>query len=128
MGMELVAETHSTAGDRVPWLSRRLFPLLATIGLIAFGVASTTWWGPALLGKAAWSLPDDLWATMAAAQRLMHGDLAGLYTPPTRLVTFPGAAVILLPVIAIIDAGRLAPRRSAIASAANSTTADRAVS
>ena len=105
--MELVAETHSTAGDRVPWLSRRLFPLLATIGLIAFGVASTTWWGPALLGKAAWSLPDDLWATMAAAQRLMHGDLAGLYTPPTRLVTFPGAAVILVPVVAIIDASHL---------------------
>jgi hypothetical protein len=105
--MELVAETHSAAGDRVPWLSRRLFPLLATIGLIAFGVASTTWWGPALLGKAGWSLPDDLWATMAAAQRLLHGDLAGLYTPPTRLVTFPGAAVILVPVVAIINAGRI---------------------
>jgi hypothetical protein len=104
---ELVAETRSAAGDREPWLSRRLFPLLATVGLIAFGIASTTWWGPALVGKAAWSLPDDLWATMAAAQRLIHGDLAGLYTPPTRLVTFPGAAVILVPVVAIIDAGRL---------------------
>lgn len=105
--MELAAETHSAAGDRAPWFRRRLFPLLATVGLIVFGVASTTWWGPSLLGKAGWSLPDDLWATLAAAQRLMHGDLAGLYTPPTRLVTFPGAAVILVPVVAIIDAGRL---------------------
>src|SRR6516164_9462043 len=105
--MELAAEARRATGDREAWLSRRLFPLLATIGLIAFGIASTIWWGPAILGKSAWSLPDDLWATLAAAQRLMHGDLAGLYTPPTRLVTFPGAAVILVPVVAIIDAGRL---------------------
>jgi hypothetical protein len=105
--MELVAETRPEAADRAPWPSRRLFPLLATIGLIAFGIASTTWWGPALIGKAAWSVPDDLWATLAAAQRLIHGDLAGLYTPPTRLVTFPGAAVILAPLVAISDAGRL---------------------
>jgi len=105
--MELAAGARRATGDREAWLSRRLFPLLATVGLIAFGIASTTWWGPALLGKAGWSLPDDLWATLAAAQRLMHGDLAGLYTPPTRLVTFPGAAVILVPVVAIIDAGHL---------------------
>jgi hypothetical protein len=82
-------------------------PLLATVGLIAFGMASTVWWGPGMLGKPGWSLPDDLWATLAAAQRLAHGDLAGLYTPPTRLVTFPGAAVILLPLVAIIDAAGL---------------------
>jgi hypothetical protein len=105
--MELVAETYTATGDAAPWYSRRLFPLLATIGLIAFGVASTTWWGPQLLGKTAWSLPDDLWATLAAAQRVLHGNLAGLYTPPTRLVTFPGAAVILVPVVAVIDAAGL---------------------
>jgi hypothetical protein len=90
-----------------PWLRRRLFPLLATVGLIAFGVASTTWWGPSLLSKPGWSLPDDLWATMAAAQRLLHGNLGGLYTPPTRLITFPGAAVILIPLVAVTDAAGL---------------------
>jgi hypothetical protein len=90
-----------------PWPRRRLFPLLATIGLIVIGMASTTWWGPGLVGRAAWSLPDDLWATLAAAQRLLHGNLGGLYTPPTRLVTFPGAAVILVPVVALIDAAGL---------------------
>jgi hypothetical protein len=105
--MELAAETRRATKDRAAWLSRRLFPLLATVALIAFGIASTTWWGPALLGRAGWSLPDDLWATLAAAQRLLHGDLAGLYTPPTRLVTFPGAAVILVPGVAVIDAGKL---------------------
>jgi hypothetical protein len=89
------------------WPRRRLFPLLATIGLIVIGMASTTWWGPGLVGRAGWSLPDDLWATLAAAQRLLHGNLGGLYTPPTRLVTFPGAAVILVPVVALIDAAGL---------------------
>ncbi len=105
-----VRPTHDGgAAGRAPvrWLRRRLFPILATVGLIAFGMASTTWWGPGMLGKPGWSLPDDLWATLAAAQRLMHGNLGGLYTPPTRLITFPGAAVILVPLVAITDAAGL---------------------
>jgi hypothetical protein len=98
-------ESGASAGrPAARWLRRRLFPILATVGLIAFGMASTTWWGPGMLGKPGWSLPDDLWATLAAAQRLLHGNLGGLYTPPTRLITFPGAAVILVPVVAIADA------------------------
>ena len=110
MGIELgrASTDRSAGGDAgraIPrWVDRRLWPLLATIGLIAVGMASTTWWGPWLLGKPAWSLPDDLWATLAAAQRLLHGNLGGLYTPPTRLITFPGAAVILIPLVAVIDA------------------------
>jgi hypothetical protein len=91
----------------VPWLARRLFPLLATAGLIAIGMASTIWWGPGLMGKPAWALPDDLWGTLVAAQRLLHLNVSGLYTRPTSLVTFPGAAVILVPVVAIIDAAGL---------------------
>jgi hypothetical protein len=90
-----------------PWLARRLFPLLATAGLVAIGMASTIWWGPRMVGKSAWSLPDDLWGTLAAAQRLLHLDLGGLYTRPTRLVTLPGAALILVPVVAVINAAGL---------------------
>jgi len=103
--------TPGPAGDAgqplARWLRRRLFPLLATAGLIAFGMASTTWWGPSMLSNPGWSLPDDLWATLAAAQRLLHGNLGGLYTPPTRLITFPGAAVILIPLVAVTDAAGL---------------------
>ena len=90
-----------------PWLARRLFPLLATVILIAIGMSSTMWWGPGLDGKSAWALPHDLWGTLIAAQRLLHGDLSGLYTQPTGLVAFPGAAVILVPVVALIDAAGL---------------------
>jgi hypothetical protein len=86
-----------------PWPVRRAFPLLAVLGLILIGMAGTIW-GPVYYGEKAWAVPDDLWATLVAAQRLLHLDLAGLYTAPTSLVTFPGAAVILVPVAAIMDA------------------------
>ena len=85
------------------WLVRRLYPALVTAGLVAFGMISTIW-GPRLLGRTAWALPDDLWGTLTAAQRLLHLRLSGLYTQPTGLVAFPGAAVILIPVVALTDA------------------------
>ena len=95
--------TAAPAPEPVPWLIRRLFPILGTIGLLALGMAGTIW-GPRYYGTKAWATPDDLWATLTAAQRLLHGDLGGLYTPPTNLVSFPGAAIILVPVVALIDA------------------------
>lgn len=88
------------------WAARRSLPLIATLGLIAIGMAGTIW-GPVYYGEHAWAVPDDLWATLVAAQRLLHLDLAGLYTPPTNLVTFPGAAVILAPVAAVMDAAAI---------------------
>jgi hypothetical protein len=84
-----------------PWPARRLFPLLATLIMAAAGMAGTIW-GPRFYGKTAWALPDDLWGTLIAAQRLAHLHLAGLYTSPTQLVSLPGAAVILVPAIAVI--------------------------
>jgi len=90
-----------------PWPVRRLFPLLATVALLVIGMVGTIVVGPHLMGRTAWSLPDDLWGTLVAAQRLAHLDLAGLYTQPTGLVTFPGAAVILVPTAAVADAAGL---------------------
>jgi hypothetical protein len=92
------------AQARERWLVRRLFPVLATLALIGVSMGSTTWWGPLITGARGWPLPDDLWGTLVAAERLAHLDLAGLYTQPTGLVGFPGAAVILVPVAALIDA------------------------
>jgi hypothetical protein len=87
-------------------LTRRRWPLAATAGLIVIGMVTSTW-GATLLGKPGWALPDDLWRTLVAAQRLLHGNVGGLYTPPTELVSFPGAAVILVPVTAVINAAAL---------------------
>jgi hypothetical protein len=91
-------------GPSASWLARRLFPLIATVALVVIGMLSTTWWGPAMAGRTAWALPDDLWGTLAAADRLLHLHLGGLYTQPTGLITLPGAAVILVPVVAVADA------------------------
>ena len=84
-------------------LMRRVFPLVASIGLIAVGMFTTTV-GPTMEGHAEWALPYDLWGTLVAAVRLAHGNIAGLYTEPTGLVSLPGAAIILLPGAAVIAA------------------------
>jgi len=91
------------ADPSAPWPIRRAFPLIAVVVMILIGMAGTIW-GPVYYGQHSWAVPDDLWATLVAAQRLLHLDLAGLYTAPTNLVSFPGAAVILVPVAAIMDA------------------------
>ncbi len=90
------------SGDRAPWPARRLFPLLAAIAMTVAGMAGTMW-GPRYYGKTAWALPDDLWGTLIAAQRLAHLNLAGLYTWPTQLVSLPGTALILVPAAVVID-------------------------
>ena len=56
-----------------------------------------------LTGKPAFALPADLWSTLVAARRLLHLDLGGLYTAPTGLISFPGTALILVPVVALIE-------------------------
>jgi hypothetical protein len=84
-------------------LKRRIFPLLASIGLVLVGMFTTTL-GPTWSGKAEWALPYDLWGTLIATVRLVHGNIGGLYTQPTGLVSLPGAAVILLPCAAVIAA------------------------
>ena len=96
------ALTSMAGVERPPWPIRRLFPLLATVVMAAIGMAGTIW-GPRFYGKTAWALPDDLWGTLIAAQRLAHLNLAGLYTLPTQLVSLPGTAVILVPAIVVID-------------------------
>jgi hypothetical protein len=81
-------------------LLRRLFPLVASAGLIVVGMITTTW-GPSLINRSEWALPYDYWGTLVAATRLAHGQLGGIYAQPTGLVSLPGTAVILVPVAAV---------------------------
>jgi hypothetical protein len=80
-----------------------MFPLIASVGLIVVGMYTTTW-GPTLIGHTEWALPYDLWGTLIATTRLAHGNIGGLYAPPTGLISLPGAAVILVPCAAVISA------------------------
>ncbi|HEY6493093.1 MAG TPA: hypothetical protein VIZ43_07445 [Trebonia sp.] len=84
-------------------LKRRVFPLIASVGLIVIGMFTTTW-GPTLIGRPEWALPYDLWGTLIATTRLAHGNIGGIYAPGTGLISLPGAAVILLPCAALISA------------------------
>ena len=84
-------------------IRRRMFPLIASVGLIAVGMFTTTW-GPTLIGHKEWALPYDLWGTLIATTRLAHGNIGGVYAPPTGLISLPGTAVILLPCAALISA------------------------
>jgi len=84
-------------------LKRRVFPLIGSAGLIIVGMFTTTW-GPTLMGRTEWALPYDLWGTLIATTRLAHGNIGGIYAPPTGLISLPGAAVILLPCAALISA------------------------
>ena len=86
-----------------PRVKRRFYPILATLGLIIIGMSSSLYWGPHLAGLTAWALPHDLWGTMIAADRLLHGHLGALYTQPTGLITLPGGALILVPIAAVLD-------------------------
>lgn len=95
----------------VRWLTarrlvRRAFPLISVTGLILIGITLTIVWPP-VVGKIGWALPHDLWGTMVAARRVLHGQLGGLYTQPTGLITLPGGALILTPIVAVIDAAGL---------------------
>jgi hypothetical protein len=87
-------------------LPRRAFPAISVAGLIVIGITLTIVWPP-VVGRVGWALPDDLWGTMAAAGRVLHGHLSGLYTQGTGLITLPGGALILAPIVAVIDAAGL---------------------
>ncbi len=87
-------------------MSLRRYPLLATVAVLAIGMFTTTW-GAGMVGQDSWSVPHDYWRTLVAADRLLHLDVAHLYTRPTLLISFPGAAVVLVPVAALVDASGL---------------------
>src|ERR1700722_20825925 len=90
-------------GERI---RRRMFPLIASVGLVLVGMFTSTW-GSTLVGRAEWALPYDLWGTLIAPTRLAHGNIGGLYAPGTGLISLPGAAVILLPCAGLIAAFHL---------------------
>jgi len=88
---------------RPRWAARRVFPLIASAGLLLMGMFTTTV-GTSLVGRKEWGLPYDLWGTLIATTRLAHGNIGGVYAPGTGLISLPGAAVILLPCAALISA------------------------
>jgi hypothetical protein len=65
---------------------------------------SATTWVTSLMHLKEWALPYDIWGTVIAATRLVHGQIGGIYAQPTGLVSLPGTAAILTPLAAVTSA------------------------
>jgi hypothetical protein len=85
-------------------LKRRTVPLIGSALFVLIGMFTTTWGPTHLMHRAEWALPYDLWGTLDATVRLSHGNVGGIYAAGTGLISLPGAAVILLPCAALINA------------------------
>jgi hypothetical protein len=66
-------------------------------------MGTSIWWGPAIVGNGQWQVPDDLWGALLAAHRLLALDPGGIYGSATGLVSFPGAALLLVPPAAVLQ-------------------------
>ena len=99
--LERLLEVPVTGPDR--WWRRRLFPLLGAALLIVITLITSTTIGPVVSGQKGWTLPEDVWGTMVAAQRIARLHLASLYTEPTGLISFPGTAIVMVPAAALAD-------------------------
>lgn len=69
-------------------------------------VGSAVWsmaWPPVDHGVAMWRLPADIWSTLRSAQMVTWGGYGDIYSSGTGLVAFPGAALLLVPVAAVVD-------------------------
>lgn len=80
---------------------RHSVPLAATLA----GVVAAMAWSMLYVVHANhltyWRVPGDIWSTLRAAHFIGWGDLGGIYGAGTGLVSFPGAALLLVPVALI---------------------------
>jgi hypothetical protein len=90
-------------GD-VSRLRRRAWPLAMTVALVVTGMAYSLLWAPVVRHHSYWINPGDLWATYRGAHVVGWGDLGGVYSAGTGLVTFPGILILLAPVAMITGA------------------------
>jgi hypothetical protein len=79
-------------------VSQRRWPLVISVVSIITGMAYTLFWAPVVRHHPYWLTPPDLWCTFRSAHFIGWGDLGGVYSAGTELVTFPGLLLLLAPV------------------------------
>jgi hypothetical protein len=67
------------------------------LAFLVAGMAFSFSWESLVHHTGSWVIPGDIWSTWRAAHWVGWGDLGGVYSSDTQLVTFPGIAVILAP-------------------------------
>lgn len=93
-------KSRSTGGR----LRSRVWPLAMTVASV---VGAMGWSLLAVVhgdGLAMWRVPGDIWGTLRGAHVVAWGDIGGVYRSGTGLVSFPGTAVLLVPVALVSSA------------------------
>ena len=85
-------------------LRRRWRPIAVSALVLVSGLAYCFFWVPLVHHGHRWVEPGDIWQTFRSAHYVGWGDIGGIYTGGTHLVTFPGIAVLLAPVAMISGA------------------------
>jgi len=86
-----------SAGAGVARLRRRAWPLATTVAFVIIGMAFSLLWAPLVRHHPYWITSGDLWSTYRSAHYVGWGDLGGVYSAGTALVTFPGILLVLAP-------------------------------
>ncbi len=85
-------------------LRGRAWPLAMTVASV---VGAMGWSLLAVVhsdGLVMWRVPGDIWGTLRGAHVVAWGDIGGVYRAGTGLVSFPGTAVLLVPVALVSSA------------------------
>ena len=85
-------------------LRRRAWPLATTVAFVILGMAFSLFWAPGVRHHSYWLMSADLWATYRGAHWVGWGDLGGVYSAGTHLVTFPGILLVFAPVAMLTGA------------------------
>jgi hypothetical protein len=90
----------------------RKVPILLTVVTLVTGMAFMFFWYPVVYHHDGWAIGGDVWGIWRAAHYVGWGDLGGVYTPGTGVVSLPGMPVLLAPLAML--SGRLGLSESAL--------------
>jgi hypothetical protein len=85
-------------------LSRRAWPIAFTVASVVSGMAYCLLWHRVTGHGSSWVVPGDIWGAYRSTHFVAWGDLGGVYSAQTGLVTFPGALLLLAPVAMLTGA------------------------
>lgn len=85
-----------------PGRFQTVWVIAMTAVVLVSGMIYSLWWPDVVRHQAFyWIVPGDIWSTIRAAHFVGWGGLSFIYTYQSALVTLPGYAVVLSPVVAM---------------------------
>ncbi len=86
-------------------IRNRRWPVVLTLVTLVTGMAFMLFWNPVVYHHQQWAMGGDVWGIWRAAHYVGWGDLGGVYTPGTGVVSLPGMPMLLAPLAML--SGRL---------------------